>query len=213
MTTTLDRAHTAETNRLSDLIMVIDTEAEQPMGALVLPAQYATTEAIAFMVRHTSGFLCVAMTEQDCERMMLPPVYGFQHSRCPNQRVSVDLRDNGTGISADARARTIRGLASAQSSVDDFTRPGHVVPVSIDSQTDPNGFSIGKAAVACALDRGARPVAAYAWIVGIDLTDRLPNEAELQALADEYGIATVHFSSLKASWPSPVPPVNDGGRM
>ncbi|MEO9330587.1 MULTISPECIES: 3,4-dihydroxy-2-butanone-4-phosphate synthase [Gordonia] len=198
MTTTLTQRPSSKTWR-DDLAIVVDDLSDQRGGALVLPAEFATTESIAFMVRYTSGFLCVALTEDNCERMMLPLVYGFAHSRCPGQRVAVDLCDNGTGISAAARARTIRALSDPDSSPVDFTRPGHVVPVSVGDEAE---FTMTQGAVALALSNGAHPAATYAWVVSANCDDGLARAAELYALADEHGIAVVNLSSLQAWWPT-----------
>lgn len=94
-------------------------------GYLVFAAQAATPRLVAFAVRHTSGYLRVALPGAECERLHLPPMCDRDTTHC----VSVDVRGTGTGISASDRAWTIAALASATSVAADFQRPGHVVPV------------------------------------------------------------------------------------
>lgn len=94
-------------------------------GYLVFAAQAATPRLVAFAVRHTSGYLRVALPGAECERLHLPPMCDRDTTHC----VSVDVRGTGTGISASDRAWTIAALASATSVAADFQRPGHVVPI------------------------------------------------------------------------------------
>ncbi|MBK1787813.1 3,4-dihydroxy-2-butanone-4-phosphate synthase [Prauserella cavernicola] len=94
-------------------------------GFVVFAAATASPGLLAFTVRHGSGFVRVALTGAACDRVRLPAMWPGGD----RQRVTVDLRAEGTGISATDRANTIAALASDESDVDDFTRPGHVVPV------------------------------------------------------------------------------------
>ncbi|MDT2007413.1 3,4-dihydroxy-2-butanone-4-phosphate synthase [Rhodococcus opacus] len=82
------------------------------------------------MVRHSSGFVCAAVTRRVCDRLGLPPMAGTIPERANDwYTVSVDaISEVGTGISAADRARTLTTLASPDSAAGDFTRPGHVVP-------------------------------------------------------------------------------------
>ncbi|WP_178135964.1 3,4-dihydroxy-2-butanone-4-phosphate synthase, partial [Mycobacterium tuberculosis] len=72
-------------------------------GYLVFAAQAATPRLVAFAVRHTSGYLRVALPGAECERLHLPPMCDRDTTHC----VSVDVRGTGTGISASDRAWTI----------------------------------------------------------------------------------------------------------
>ncbi|WP_246243520.1 3,4-dihydroxy-2-butanone-4-phosphate synthase [Amycolatopsis pithecellobii] len=81
-------------------------------GALVFAAARATPELVAFTVRHTSGFLCVALPGPTCDRLHLPPMLGGRDRFGPAYRVTVDACGTGTGISARDRALTIAASAS-----------------------------------------------------------------------------------------------------
>ena len=112
-------------------VVVVDDEDRENEGDLIFAAEKATPELVAFMVRYTSGYVCVPLTEADCDRLDLPPMYHTnQDARGTAYTVTVDASDGvSTGISAADRAHTIRLLADPASTADDFSRPGHVVPL------------------------------------------------------------------------------------
>jgi 3,4-dihydroxy 2-butanone 4-phosphate synthase/GTP cyclohydrolase II len=96
-----------------------------------MAAEHATPEAVAFMIRHTSGIICVPMPEEHLARLDLPqmvPVNSESHRTAFT--VSVDLRaGTTTGVSSADRAATIRALADVDSKPADFARPGHIFPL------------------------------------------------------------------------------------
>jgi 3,4-dihydroxy 2-butanone 4-phosphate synthase / GTP cyclohydrolase II len=95
---------------------------------LLLAAELATPHEVAFMVRHTSGFLRAVLTQADADRLELPLMYSAPH-RTP-YAVAVDASDNvTTGISATDRATTLRTLADPATDAGRLRRPGHVIPV------------------------------------------------------------------------------------
>lgn len=112
-------------------IVVVDDADRENEGDLILAAELATPETIGFLIRYTSGVLCVALTGSECARLRLDPmVERNQDPKGTAYTVSVDARTGvTTGISATERAHTIRMLASADASAADFTRPGHVFPL------------------------------------------------------------------------------------
>jgi 3,4-dihydroxy 2-butanone 4-phosphate synthase/GTP cyclohydrolase II len=112
-------------------VIVVDDADRENEGDLIFAAEMATPELVAFMVRYTSGYICVPLTEDDCDRLELPPMYHTnQDKRGTAYTVSVDAREGvTTGISAHDRATTMRLLAADESTAADFTRPGHVVPL------------------------------------------------------------------------------------
>ncbi|WP_238812696.1 3,4-dihydroxy-2-butanone-4-phosphate synthase [Paraburkholderia sp. SG-MS1] len=114
-----------------EFVLVVDDEDRENEGDLIIAADAVTPEKLAFMVRHTSGLICVAMPGRVLDRLRLPPM--VQHNDDPFRTafaVSVDLRLGvTTGISAADRAATISALATQKSVADDFVRPGHVFPL------------------------------------------------------------------------------------
>ncbi|MEV0070793.1 3,4-dihydroxy-2-butanone-4-phosphate synthase, partial [Amycolatopsis sp. NPDC050768] len=112
-------------------VVVVDDEDRENEGDLIFAAEKATPELLAFMVRYTSGYVCVALTEAEADRLDLPPMYHTnQDVRGTAYSVTVDAAEGiTTGISAADRAHTMRLLADPAASAKDFRRPGHVVPL------------------------------------------------------------------------------------
>jgi 3,4-dihydroxy 2-butanone 4-phosphate synthase/GTP cyclohydrolase II len=112
-------------------VVVVDDEDRENEGDLIFAAEMATPELVSFMVRYTSGYVCVALTETECDRLDLPPMH---HTNSDSFRtaftVTVDAKAGiSTGISAADRALTIRLLADPTTAPTDLVRPGHVLPL------------------------------------------------------------------------------------
>ena len=118
-----------------ELIIVTDDADRENEGDLMLRADLATTEKVAFMVRHTTGILCVAMTQDRARELRLPlMVEENQDSKKTAFTVSVDYKVGiTTGVSAQERANTVRALANTSVVHSDFIRPGHVFPLIADN--------------------------------------------------------------------------------
>jgi 3,4-dihydroxy 2-butanone 4-phosphate synthase / GTP cyclohydrolase II len=117
--------------RAGRMVIVMDDEDRENEGDLIMAAEHATAEAVAFMIRHTSGIICVPMDETALARLDLPQMVPVNsESQRTAFTVSVDLRHGTTtGVSSLDRAATIRALASPASSPGDFARPGHIFPL------------------------------------------------------------------------------------
>lgn len=115
-----------------NFIIVLDSPSRENEGDLVIPAQDVTTEKMAFMIRHSSGLICVPLTAGRAATLDLPQM--VTENADPNRTaytVSVDANheDVTTGISASDRARTCRTLADPDAGARDLRRPGHVFPL------------------------------------------------------------------------------------
>lgn len=112
-------------------VVVIDDADRENEGDLIFAAELATPELVAFMVRYTSGYICVPLIESECDRLDLPPMHHTnQDRRGTAYTVTVDAREGiSTGISAADRSHTIRLLADPDTGPTDLARPGHVVPL------------------------------------------------------------------------------------
>lgn len=112
-------------------ILVADAEGRENEGDVILAAEHATPDWIAWTVRHTSGLLCAPMPGDIADRLDLPPmVERNQDPRGTAYTVSVDARFGmATGISAADRARTLQLLADPSTGPEDLVRPGHVFPL------------------------------------------------------------------------------------
>lgn len=129
MQTEIERA--IEQFRQGGFVIVTDDADRENEGDLFLLASAATTEKIGFMIRYTSGVICVAMTEERSRQLHLPlMVKQNQDTKRTAFTVTVDVKHGiTTGISAEERANTIRALADATSTAEDFVRPGHIFPL------------------------------------------------------------------------------------
>ncbi|MCV7381335.1 riboflavin biosynthesis protein RibA [Mycobacterium alsense] len=163
-------------------------------GRLVFAADAATPRLVAFAIRHTSGYLRVALPGSECERLNLPPMCHHDTAQC----VSVDCRGTGTGISARDRARTIAALASPDSAAADFVRPGHVLPVRARADGVLGRAAAAEAAVDLA-DLAGRPrAAALGEIVSRRSPAKMARGGEPVEFAVEHGLAVVSIAELVA---------------
>ena len=114
-----------------EMIVMVDDEDRENEGDLIMAAQFATPEKIAFIVRHSSGVVVAPISGDRCDDLRLPLM--VEHNTESHRTaftVSVDLIEGTTtGISAADRAATLRALADPQESFASFARPGHIFPL------------------------------------------------------------------------------------
>lgn len=188
---------TIEEIRSEHPVVVIDDNGE---GALVFAAEAATATLVAFAVRHTSGYLCVAMTADHLRRLDIPTM---PHTNCdssaPGFMVTVDARQHiTTGISAADRCRTMRLLADPETVASDLTRPGHVSPVIASGAGVVGHAGIAEAASDLARLAGKVPAAAFGHLVSPHDDRRLARRDELITFAIEHGLAWCLVGDLVA---------------
>ncbi|MBX3438135.1 MAG: GTP cyclohydrolase II [Planctomycetaceae bacterium] len=115
--------------RRGDMIIIVDARERENEGDLVCAAESITPEMVNFMLRQAAGVLCAPMSAERAGRLRLNPLVDYESNTSPHQTpflMLVDHRDSGTGVSAAARAHTIRALADPESLPEDFVRPGHI---------------------------------------------------------------------------------------
>ncbi len=119
--------------RAGKMIVLTDDERRENEGDLVLPAQFATPEAINFMLSAARGYMCLSLTGADCDRLHLHAQTTTNTSaRGTPFTVSIDGHPRHgftTGVSAGERARTIQMAIDPRTTPDDFVRPGHINPL------------------------------------------------------------------------------------
>ncbi|GAA2049301.1 bifunctional 3,4-dihydroxy-2-butanone-4-phosphate synthase/GTP cyclohydrolase II [Williamsia deligens] len=181
-------------------VVVVDDEDRENEGDLIFAAEKATPELVAFMVRYTSGYLCVPLDGADCDRLGLPPMYSVnQDKHGTAYTVTVDAREGiGTGISASDRAATMRLLAQPSSTAGDFTRPGHVVPLRAKEGGVLRRPGHTEAAVDLARLAGLAPAGAICEIVSQKDEGAMAQTDELRGFADEHGLALISIADLIA---------------
>jgi 3,4-dihydroxy 2-butanone 4-phosphate synthase/GTP cyclohydrolase II len=185
-----------------DLIIVTDDADRENEGDLMLLAERATPEKVAFMVRHTTGILCVAMTADRARELRLPlMVEENQDSKKTAFTVSVDYKVGiTTGVSATERANTVRALADNAVSHSDFIRPGHIFPLIADAGgLDARGGHT-EAGVALSMLVGAQPLCLLSEIVNDD--GSMARGAYLEAFAAQHSIPMISVEDLKGLAPS-----------
>tara|TARA_B100000519_G_scaffold47280_2_gene37945 strand:+ start:1979 stop:3244 length:1266 start_codon:yes stop_codon:yes gene_type:complete len=177
-------------------IIVADDEGRENEGDVILAAESASQEWVAWMVKNSSGFICAPMTNEIADALNLPPMVSMNEDpRGTAYTVSVDAADRlSTGISAGDRAHTLRVLANPDSTPASVLRPGHILPLrAVDGGVrERDGHT--EAAVDLMRLAGLRPVGAISEIVDEDgEMMRLPN---LIRLGEREGVPVITIEDL-----------------
>ncbi|MHB1302859.1 MAG: 3,4-dihydroxy-2-butanone-4-phosphate synthase [Acidiphilium sp.] len=117
--------------RAGRMFILVDDEDRENEGDLVIPAQFATPDAVNFMARHARGLICLAMTRARCDTLGLKLMARSNGSRHETAfTVSIEAREGvTTGISAADRARTIAVAINPECGAADIVSPGHIFPL------------------------------------------------------------------------------------
>ena len=181
-----------------NIVLVVDDERRENEGDLIMAAEMATPEKVGYIVRYSSGVLCISLENDRLKQLNLPPMVA--NNEDPKQTaysVSVDcIHNTTTGISAHDRAVTFRKLADPLASASDFHRPGHVFPL----RYKPGGVVARAGHTEASLDlsrlAGLKPAAVLAEVVNDDgSVARLP---QLQAMAREHGLVLTSVQDIIA---------------
>jgi 3,4-dihydroxy 2-butanone 4-phosphate synthase/GTP cyclohydrolase II len=195
-------------------VVVVDDEDRENEGDLVIAAEKATPEIVAFMMSECRGLICAPMEGEELDRLKLPQmVEDNTESMKTAFTVSVDAcaaHGVSTGISASDRATTLQLLADGVSGPDDFVRPGHIFPL----RARPGGVLTRNGHTEAAVDlarlAGLRPAGAIVEIAGEDGTMlRLP---ELIPFARKHGLTIISIEDLIAYRRSSEPTVRREAR-
>ncbi|MFI6723703.1 bifunctional 3,4-dihydroxy-2-butanone-4-phosphate synthase/GTP cyclohydrolase II [Streptomyces sp. R-74717] len=181
-------------------VVVVDDEDRENEGDLVIAAEMATPEIVAFMMSECRGLICAPMENDELERLELPQMVDHNtESMRTAFTVSVDAsaaHGVTTGICAADRATTLRMLAGGEAGPGDFVRPGHIFPLRARSGgvLVRNGHT--EAAVDLARLAGLRPAGAIVEIAGEDgVMLRLP---QLVPFARKHGLTIISIEDLIA---------------
>src|SRR5215813_9611075 len=114
-----------------EVVVVADDDDRENEGDLFVAASMCTPEKMAFIIRHPSGIVCAPVAADQAKRLHLDPMVALNDAPLGTAfTISVDVRHGlTTGISAEERTNTVRGLANDNSGAADFVRPGHVFPL------------------------------------------------------------------------------------
>jgi len=117
--------------RQGNIIIVVDDEHRENEGDLVIAAQHITPEKMAFLIRHTGGVVCLALSQPIADQLNLPPMVERNTSQLGTAyTVTIDAATNiQSGISAEDRTRTVLTAIAPNTKPEDLARPGHVFPL------------------------------------------------------------------------------------
>ena len=181
-------------------LIVTDNESREDEGDLIVLAEKVTAEQTAFMVRHTTGILCVAIDKATARRLELPMMYeSNQDKRKTAFTVTVDLAEGiTTGVSAVERTATINALANPATRAHDLVRPGHIFPLIAheDGLAARGGHT--EAGIALAQLVGGQPAALLSEIVNDD--GSMARGESLRAFAEEHQITSITIDELTTYW-------------
>jgi 3,4-dihydroxy 2-butanone 4-phosphate synthase/GTP cyclohydrolase II len=179
-----------------EFLIVVDDLDRENEGDLILLASQATPEKVAFMVTHTTGILCVALTKSRARELNLPlMVENNEDERRTAFTVAVDFAPGiTTGVSAIERARTIRALAEPTTQPKDLIRPGHVYPLVAHDQVLLGRQGHTEAGVALSQLSNSSEQALLSEIVATD--GSMARGTTLQAFASEHEIPIIAIADL-----------------
>ncbi len=185
-----------EAIRRGEFVIVVDDEDRENEGDLIMAAEHVTAESMGFMIRHTSGVICLPLEGDRCDQLQLPLMVS---NNTEIQRtaftVSVDARDGiATGISAADRAATVATLINPDSKPGHLARPGHIFPLRYREGGVLKRAGHTEAAIDLARLSDCYPSGVLAEIINDDGTmARLP---ELEKFAAEHSLLMISIAEL-----------------
>ena len=176
-----------------EMVLVSDGADREDEADLTMAAQWVTPEAIAFMLRHGRGLVCMPCEGARLDRLGIGPM--VPEAGCDTAfTVSIDHRSVGSGISAVDRAATIRAVLDPWAAGGDFVRPGHVFPL----RAREGGVLVRTGHTEAAVDltrmAGLAPCAVICEVLNDDGT--IARGPELERLATDQGLARVTIEDL-----------------
>ncbi|HMF05356.1 MAG TPA: bifunctional 3,4-dihydroxy-2-butanone-4-phosphate synthase/GTP cyclohydrolase II [Acidimicrobiia bacterium] len=179
-----------------EAVVVVDDANRENEGDLIIAAEKTTPETMAFMVRHTSGVICMPLEGARLDELQLPMMVAENTTAYRTAfTVSVDAkRGTTTGISAADRATTVHALIDSQTQPDDIARPGHIFPLRYREGGVLKRAGHTEAAVDLARLAGLSPAGVLAEVVNDDGTmSRLP---ELERFAATHDLKLISIADL-----------------
>ncbi|HEY3933712.1 MAG TPA: bifunctional 3,4-dihydroxy-2-butanone-4-phosphate synthase/GTP cyclohydrolase II [Gemmatimonadales bacterium] len=186
--------------RAGKIVVVVDDADRENEGDLVCAAELVTPEIVNFMARHGRGWICLALTPEDCDRLDLPQMVERNTELMSTAfTVTIDAHRRfgvTTGISAGDRAATIRVAIDPTSTPADLRRPGHIQPLRAQRGGVLRRVGHTEASVDLARLAGLRPAGVICEILNPDGSmARLP---DLQTFAAEHGLSLIAVADLVA---------------
>jgi 3,4-dihydroxy 2-butanone 4-phosphate synthase / GTP cyclohydrolase II len=178
------------------MVVVLDDRNRENEGDLIVAAEFACTRTMAFMVRHTTGIVCLALPGERLDALDLPAMVPAGNDRHQTAfTVSVDCRHGtSTGVSASDRAKTVAALIDPKTRPDDLMRPGHMFPL----RAKPGGVLERRGHTEAAIDlarlAGCTPAGVLCEIINDD--GSMARTPELLRFARAHGLPIVTMADL-----------------
>ena len=180
-------------------VVVLDDEDRENEGDLIGAADMMTQESMAFMIRHTSGLVCVSLEDERADALQLPLMVDSKQNKDYMKTaftVSCDMATSTTGISAGERAETINALANENTKPTDLVRPGHVFPLRYREGGVLKRAGHTEAAVDLSRMAGRAPVGVLCEIVNDDGTGSMSRLPELKEFSKKHDLKMVLISDM-----------------
>ncbi|KAH9986098.1 3,4-dihydroxy-2-butanone 4-phosphate synthase [Russula compacta] len=185
-----------------EFVVVMDDESRENEGDLIIPAVGCSTEQMAWMIKHTSGYVCISLPGDRLEALSIPMMVPQNEERHRTAyTVTVDYKHGtSTGISAHDRALTARALAAPNTvaHAQDFTRPGHMVPL----RARPGGVLTRRGHTEAAVDlcalAGLPRAGVLCELVNDDEAGTMMRRDACRAFADRFGLPMISVAMLVA---------------
>ena len=184
--------------RRGEMVIMVDDEDRENEGDLIIAAEDATPDNIGFMLRYTSGIICLPVVGERLDELELPMMVAKNTDvRRTAFTISIDAaHGTTTGISAADRCRTVLAVIDPETTPDDLARPGHMYPL----RYEPGGVlkraGHTEAAVDLAELAGKYPAAVLAEVMNDDGT--VAKLADLEVFAAEHGLLVGTIADLIA---------------
>ncbi|KAF9582908.1 hypothetical protein BGW38_010604 [Lunasporangiospora selenospora] len=178
-------------------VIAVDNEDRENEGDLIMAAEKITTEQMAFLIRHSSGYVCVPTAASRLKELELPlMVPNNQELMKTAYTISVDYAHNTTtGISAHDRALTSRSIADPTKTAKDFFRPGHILPLRCAEGGTLRRVGHTEASVDLCKLAGLQPVAVICELVN-DRDGSMARRDDCYNFAKEHGIRLITIADL-----------------
>ncbi|MBR7194629.1 GTP cyclohydrolase II [Gordonia sp. SCSIO 19800] len=203
-----DFEHVIARLRSGGMVIVSDDPGRENEADLIMAAELATADALAFIVRHTTGIVCAPMSDERADTLDLPLM--VTENRDPHATaftVSVDAVSAGTGVSAADRARTLRALADPGTRRSELRRPGHIFPL----RARPGGVQERPGHTEAAVDllrlAGLTEVGVISELVVDD--GSMMRGPQVLRFAEEHDLPVLSIAELKERTAAPAPDVVD----
>ncbi|KXN86558.1 3,4-dihydroxy-2-butanone 4-phosphate synthase [Leucoagaricus sp. SymC.cos] len=181
-----------------EFLVVMDDENRENEGDLIIAGGQCTTEKMAWMIKHTSGYICCALPGSRLEELEIPMMVPDNQDRHHTAyTVTVDYKHGTTtGISAHDRSLTVRALASPSVQPSDFTRPGHMVPL----RAREGGVLTRKGHTESSIDlcllTNQPQAGVLCELVNDDLMGTMARRDDCRAFADHWGLKMISVEML-----------------